>query len=103
MVEPLLPPPANIIKQSHPTEPQHSEASAMTLAAHLSNMPMSCTDSSTSQARPLDFPVPLPAVLADVVADHMMHLESLLDLILAMIIIIQSVSTTSTFLISSHA
>jgi len=46
-------------------------------------VPIGHSDPPIPQARPSGLPTPLPAALAGVVTDHLTHLESLLDSILA--------------------
>jgi len=64
---------------------------------------MGHTASHNTPARTLSPSMPLPAALEGVVAEHLKHLESLLDSILATVVIIQSVSTSTAIPISSHA
>ena len=85
------------------TGPPPSKTSAVTQAAHPSNAPIGHSEPPVPQARPAGLSMPLPAAFQGIIAEHLTHLESLLDSILATIMIIQSVNTAPTLSISSHA
>jgi len=98
-----LPHTDRVVKQGCIFGLKHPRAMAATQAAHPSDAPAGHPASVNPQARPRSPTPPLPTALKGVVADHLKHLETLLDSILATVVIIQSVSTMPTVSVSSHA
>ena len=92
-----------VVKRGRLHGPKHSVAPAATQAAHLSPAPLGHSISENPQARPQNPTSSLPTALEGVVADHLKHLETLLDSVLATVVIIQSASTMPTVSVSSHA
>ena len=78
------------------------DALAATQAAHPSDALLGHPASANPPARSRSPTLPLPTP-DGVVADHLKHLETLLDSVLATVVIIQSVSTMPTVSVSSHA
>ena len=79
------------------------DAPAATQAAHPSDAPLDHPAPANPQVEPHSPTPPLPTASDGVAADHLKHLETLLDSVLATIVIIQSVSTSSTVSVSPHA
>jgi hypothetical protein len=79
------------------------DAPAATQAAHSSDALLNHSAPANPQVRSHSPTPPLPTALDGVAADHLKHLKILLDSVLATIVIIQSVSTSSTVSVSPHA